>query len=123
MRSGRVSDVYAHAWLEELAAVTTHIGLGSADPYGVMDPLTVEPTGGVYHRCAADLIRTDNLLRNAEDLIWPGLPIGAVITWYIGWDAAFNGNVTFVAPSPVLSFPTGGGFRVAAGNFFFGLGW
>jgi hypothetical protein len=118
-----VADAIVQPWLEDLAAQTSHIGLGSADPFSVMDPLTVEPVGGVYHRSAVTLERVGLLLRNVTtDLVWPGLPPGTIITWYIGWDAPFNGNVTFSCPSPLLAFPSGGGWRVPAGDFFFGIG-
>jgi hypothetical protein len=120
-RSGKVSDDLASDWLDLVVDRCTHIGVGSSDPFAVMDPLTVEPAGGVYHRAAVTWTKYPRLLRATNALAWPGLPIGTVITWYLGWDAFANGNLVFACPSPLLSFPSGGGFEVPAGDFFFGI--
>lgn len=120
-RAGRVADDVASDWLDDLITRCTHIGLCSADPLAVMDPLTVEPVNGVYHRSAVEWTKVARLLRNTGSLVWPGIPIGFVCTWYAGWDAYSNGNVVFSAPSPVLSFPNGGGFEIDPLDFFFGL--
>ena len=120
-RTGRVADDVAADWLDDLAARCTHVGVGSGDPFAVMDPLTVEPISVVYHRVTAAFLRVSNLLHNDGDWSWVGLPPGTVVTYYIGWDAAVNGNVVFAAPRSALAFPDGGGFTVPDGEFFFGI--
>lgn len=120
-RTGKIAPFIVSDWLDDLAARTSHVGLCSQDPMTVMDPLTVEPMNGVYHRSAAAWTKSGSLLRNVNALVWPGLPIGSVITWYAGWDAAVNGQLTFACPSPLLAFPNGGGFEVPAMAFFVGM--
>lgn len=120
-RTGKISDDLASLWLDDLIASCTHVGLSSVDPFSVVDPLTTEPANGVYHRAAITWVKQARLARASNALVWPGLPAGAVITWYSGWDAYANGNLVFAAPSPVLSFPDGGGFEVPALEFFFGV--
>ena len=120
-RTGKLAPDVKSDWLDDLIARTTHVGLSSADPFSVADPLTVEPVNGVYHRSAVEWTKDGSLLRNTTALVWPGLPVGAIVTWYVGWTAYANGTPTFACPTPLLSFPNGGGFEVPPLAFYVGF--
>lgn len=108
---GRVSDTIANDWLATLATRTTHLSVMTGDPYSVADPLTLEPSGGVYARAAVAWTRTGRLLGNSNVLSWIGLPPGTVLTHLSGWNAAFNGALTFAMPIDPLDYS-----QIAAGG-------
>ena len=120
MRTGRVSDTIAAVWLAELVARTTHLTLMLADPFSVVDPLTVEPTGA-FTRATVSWTVGPRLIRNTSQLVWTGIPVGSLIVAIVGMTAAFNGTVTFSAPHPPTSFPNGGGLIIPANQFFTGV--
>lgn len=120
---GRVSDAIANEWLTLLATRTTHLSVMTGDPYSVADPLTLEPAGGVYARAAVAWTRTGRLLGNSNSLSWTGIPAGTVLTHLAGWDAAFNGAVTFAMPITPLDYSsvTGGGLIIPVMELLVGL--
>lgn len=119
-RAGRVSDVVASAWLADLAARSTHLALMTQDPYSVVDPLTVE-VGGAYSRVLVSWLTSLRLLRNAGALVWSGIPSGTQVVAIAGFDAGFNGAMSFSAPIPARFWPNGGGLTIPAEDFFVGL--
>lgn len=121
--AGRVADFVAIPWLDELALKTTHVSLSTADPFGVLDPKTVEPPGPVYSRASVTWTRSGRLLVNSNRLVWTGLLQNTNVTHMSGWTAAFNGDLTFAMPIPPLDYSETliGGLVVLAGELFVGL--
>lgn len=121
MRTGRVSDVVAADWLADLAARSLFLGLMTADPYSVADPLTVEVTGLAYGRVPVTWLTSARLLRNEDLLAWIGIPAGTTIAAITGWDTAFNGVMSFSAPYGPTLWPAPGGLTIPAEDFFVGM--
>lgn len=119
-RAGRVSDVVAGEWLADLAARSTHLALMVQDPFSVVDPLTVE-VGGAYSRVMVSWLTSLRLLRNQGLLAWSGIPAGTQVVAIAGFDAGFNGAMSFSAPITPRFFPDGGGITIPAEDFFVGL--
>lgn len=120
---GRVADSLAVPWLDQLAAATTYLSLSTGDPFSVSDPKTLEPGGPVYARAPVTWTRSGRLLYNAVALAWTGVPANSVVAYIVGWDAAFNGNVTFGTPITPLTYgqSQAGGLIIDIGQFFVGL--
>lgn len=119
-RTGRVSDFTASKWLDSLAADTTHLALMLADPYTVIDPLTVE-VAGTYTRVSVAWTKSVRLLRNTAALSWAGIPAGTTVVAIAGFTAAFNGVMTFSCPYGPVPYAGVGGLQVPANAFFVGL--
>lgn len=120
-RAGRVSDDVAADWLADLAARSTYLGLATANPFGVADPLTVEVTGGGYSRVPVTWLTSARLLRNEFALAWVGIPPGTTVAYITGWNAAFNGDMSFATPYGPTLYAVTGGLLIPAEDFFVGL--
>lgn len=121
-RTGRVADDVAADWLTDLATRATHLTLMTADPFSVVDPLTVEVTSGTYARASVNWTQGVRLLRNANMLVWTGIPVSTSVAAIAAFDAAFNGNLVASSPiTPALFYAVAGGLTIAVDDFFLGL--
>lgn len=120
-RPGRVSDITAQRWLDDLAVRATHLGLSTQDPYTVNDPLTVEPQALGYNRAPVTWARSGRVLRNAVPVSWTGLPPATRIVSITLWSAAVNGELLANVPIEVIELATSGGFPIGVQQLFVGL--
>lgn len=119
-RAGRVSDAIAADWLADLIVRSPYLALMTADPFTVVDPLTVE-VGGAYTRVAVSWLTVLRLLRNSGALVWTGIPAGTTVVGVAGFDLAFNGVMSFYAPITPQTFPAGGGLTIDDQGLFVGM--
>lgn len=123
MREGRIAPAKLGEWIQDLSVTEMWLGLGSASPFDVDDPLTVEIDGPVYRRPKASWQRAaPTLLRSGGLYRWTGLLPGTRVTGIIGWDGAYNGEPVIYCPLPdALAFPAGGTYTLPAGELYVGL--
>jgi len=122
MRSGRIAPAVIGTWLDDLSRRDMWIGLSTADPFTVDDPITTEIPGAAYRRARVVWQRASVLLlRNGNVLQWTGLLPGTQVACLVGWSAAFNGDPLVTMPLPELRhFPAGGAIKLGAGEVYVG---
>lgn len=113
-RTGRLAPSLLAGWIDSLQATTCYLGLASADPFSVGDPLTLEPGGSVYTRAPVVWLRSGTLLRNRDSVSFLGLPAGTTIQSVVGFSAATNGTLLFSAPVARVDLPSGGYYDLDA---------
>lgn len=121
---GRFADYFTFLMLNDLVTRCTHLGLCTADPEAVNDPLTVELAGSGYSRAAVSLVRSSRTLRNSLSLTWQGIVGGTVVTHIAGWDAAFNGNLLLAFPISGVAYSQSlitGGLYIAPNDLWISL--
>lgn len=119
---GRFAPSVIEGWIDEAEAWTKWLALFASDPY-LGDPLTAEIIGGLYARESPGWTRSSvAALTLTDGVLFRSLAPGTSVVAIGAFDAPFNGTLLFrdllVTPR---TFPTGGTFRLDAGEYVIGL--
>jgi hypothetical protein len=129
MDQGSFSISVIERWMDEVEDLDKQMALFSADPWAVADPVTVEVIGGTYARQDSLWLRTDvRAITLDAALVWRSLVPGTVVAAVGAFDDPFAGTLLFRSvlldeagnPAP-RSFPSGGTFTLAAGEYVVGI--
>lgn len=107
-------------WLTDLADAASHLALMTANPFSVMDPLTVEVDG--YSRAAVVWTITDRWITPSADLLFAGVPGGVTVTYLAGFDAVYNGTCGWAIQVSGLVTPTYGTLTMDNADVIVGFG-
>ena len=115
---GAFSTYQIEQWLDALQASDVWLGLVDDDPFGVVDPLTVEISGGGYARPGPVSFDrpSPKQLRVAGISQWSGLIPGTTVRGIAGFDAGTNGNMLFAVYTPADVTITTSGLYILASN-------
>jgi hypothetical protein len=89
----KIETSFVAGWLSELAAASGYVGAMIADPFTVMDPLTVEVDG--YSRAPVVWDIATRTMAPTSDLLLAGVPSGVTIVAFAGFDTVYSGTMAW----------------------------
>lgn len=123
--AGGLADFVVLPWAESLRKTPMWLGLVTANPFLVTDPLVIEVAGtSAYRRPQASWSRSGRVLTSTTPATWNGIPPLTTVLGIAGFSAPFNGELMayMKLPDPGQDFPTGGSFTMPAGELWVGVG-